>query len=207
VPQQGRSGPPCDRCGGEHSTHRLMTGRRGLLIVIFCCGVAGALILLASGRTWGSTLQIAETGRRVPAEVSGSGAEPALPALGVALLVFVGAVLAARSWLRRVVGALVVMTGGAAIAVAIASRSDVAAELRSRAFGVAHVTVHPTTSAWAVLTLIAGVVAVVAGAITVVSGPQWPALGSRYDAPAPRRQTETDGSTWEALDRGEDPTV
>ena len=184
-----------------------MTGRRGLLVVTVGCAAAGALILLASGRTWGSTVQVAETGRRVPAEVSGSAVEPALPALGIALLVLIGAVLAARSWLRRVVGALVVMTGGAAIAVAIASRSDVASELRSRAFGVAHATVHPTMSGWAALTLFAGVLAVVAGAITVTIGPRWPALGSRYDAPTPRRPADADGSTWEALDRGEDPTV
>jgi uncharacterized membrane protein (TIGR02234 family) len=184
-----------------------MTGRRGLLIAIVGSAVAGALILIASGRTWGSTVQIAETGRRVPATVSGSAAEPSLPALGIALLVLVGAVIAARSWLRRVVGALVVMTGGAAIAVAVAARTDVASELRTRAFGVAHVTVQPTTSGWAVLTLCAGVLAVVVGAVTMIIGPRWPALGSRYDAPTPRRSADGDGSSWEALDRGEDPTV
>lgn len=184
-----------------------MTGRRGLLVVIVSCAVAGALILLASGRTWGSTVQIAETGRRVPAHVSGTGAEPALPALGIALLVLVGAVLAARSWVRRIVGALVVMTGGATVAIAVASRSDVADELRSRAFGVAHVTVHSATSGWAVLTLIAGVVAVAAGAMTLIVGPRWPALGSRYDAPTPHRSADEESSNWAALDRGEDPTV
>jgi uncharacterized membrane protein (TIGR02234 family) len=123
------------------------------------------------------------------------------------LLVLVGAIIAARSWVRRIVGTLVVMTGGATIAVAIASRSDVANELRSRAFGVAHVTVHSATSGWAVLTLIAGVVAVTAGAMTVIAGPHWPALGARYDAPTRRRSPDDESSNWEALDRGEDPTV
>lgn len=183
-----------------------MNGRRGLLVVLVACIGAGAVVLIAAGRVWRSANLVAATGQRVSAHVTGHTAEPALPALAIALIVMAGAVVAARGWLRRIVGLVTVVVGGALVALAVASRTDAARELRRQAFAVSHATVSPSLSGWAIVTIIGGLTAVVAGAVTVVLGPGWPALGSRYDAPAVRRTDDLAGE-WDALDRGEDPTV
>jgi uncharacterized membrane protein (TIGR02234 family) len=190
-----------------------MTGRRGLLIALTGCVVGGAFVLLAGGREWGSALVTAETGARNRVSVTGHAAAPALPALGLALLVFAGAIVAARGWLRRVVGLLLVIVGGAVVGVALSSGHDVATALRHRAFGVQHVVVHSSVSGWAVVAAVGGAVAVLAGALTVVAGGGWPAMGTRYEAPEPRALGRAGNGpaepavAWDALDRGDDPTV
>jgi len=183
-----------------------MSDRRGLLIVLAACVGAGAVVLIAAGRVWRQAALVAATGQRVSVHVTGHSAEPALPALGIALVVMAGAVVAGRGWLRRLVGLVTVVIGGAVVALAIASRTDAARELRHQAFAVSHAAVGSSLSSWAIVTIVAGVIAVAAGTATVVVGPGWPALGSRYEAPAVRRTDDLAGN-WEALDRGEDPTV
>jgi uncharacterized membrane protein (TIGR02234 family) len=190
-----------------------MTGRRGLLVALAGCVLGGALVLLAAGRVWGSALLTAETGARTRFSVTGHAVVPALPALGLAVLVCAGALIAARSWLRRVVGLLLVVLGGAVASVAVTSGHDVAAALRHRAFGVQHAAVPASLSGWAVLAAVGGGVAVLAGALTVVAGGGWPAMGARYESPAAREAAVPAGEVaepavaWDALDRGDDPTV
>jgi len=188
-----------------------MTSRQSFVAVLAACVVAGAVVLIAAGRTWGRASLTTVTGAVDRVSVSGSSAEPALPALAIALLVLAVGLIAARGWLRRVVGLIVVSVGAAIVALAVASRSDVALALGSRAFAVARTTVPPHTSGWAVVTALAGAVAVGCGALTVVVGARWPALGTRYDAAGARGVRRDKGSTttseWDALDRGEDPTV
>ena len=188
-----------------------MTSRRAFVAVLCGCAVSGAVVLLAAGRTWGTASLTTVTGSIDRVSVTGHAAESALPALGVALLVLAAGVIAARGWLRRVVALVVVFVGAAVVALAVASRSDVASALEHRTFAVAHTSVPAHTSGWAVLTVIAGVVAVGCGALTAVLGSRWPALGSRYEAVGARRAEADAGgaavSEWDALDRGEDPTV
>ncbi|MEN3273295.1 MAG: hypothetical protein V7636_2056 [Actinomycetota bacterium] len=188
-----------------------MSSRRGFLAVLCGCVVAGALVLIAAGRTWARGTFTTVTGSVDRVSVTGHAVEPALPALGIALLVLAAGVIAARRWLRRLVGLVVVCVGAAVVALAAASRSDAAAALKQRTFAVAHTTVPAHTSGWAVLSAVAGVVAVGCGALTVVIGSRWPALGARYDAAGARgatpHSTATSMSEWDALDRGEDPTI
>jgi hypothetical protein len=184
-----------------------MTGRRGLLAAVTGCLLSGALVLVFAGRVWGRTTLTAATGARIHASVTGRSVAPALPALGLALLVLAGAVVAVRSWLRRLVGLIVVVVGGTAVGIGLTSRHDVAAALGRHAFAVSHATVHVSLSAWAVGTVIAGALAVAAGALTVIAGARWPALGARYETPAARPTADPASAAWEALDRGEDPTV
>lgn len=49
--------------------------------------------------------------------------------------------------------------------------------------------------------VLGGAVLAATGALVAVRGPRWPALGSRYDAPAKREDP------WAVLDRGDDPTL
>jgi len=183
-----------------------MSGRRGLLLVLLGCVAVGVVVLIAAGRVWRRADLVAATGAHVTARVTGHAAEPALPALAIALIVLAGGVLAARGWLRRVVGLIVVAVGGAVVALAIASRADVANAITRQAFAVSDVSVGRSLSGWGILTLVAGALAALCGGVIVVVGSRWPALGSRYDAPAARRADPL-ASDWEALDRGEDPTV
>ena len=188
-----------------------MTGRRGFVVVLVSCALAAAIVLIAAGRVWGRAQLTTVTASIDRVSVTGHGAEPALPALGIALLVLTAGVIAARGWLRRIVGCVVVSVGAAVVALAVASRSDVADELGRRAFAVAHTSLPPRTSGWAVITAVAGAVAVCCGALTVAVGARWPGLGARYDAAGARTVQPSSSSTamseWDALDRGEDPTV
>ena len=188
-----------------------MTGRRSFVATLAACLIAGAVVLIAAGRTWGRVALTTVTGSVDHVSVTGHDAEPALPALGIAVLVLSLGLLAARGWLRRVVGLIVVVVGAAVLALAFASRSDVAHALARGAFAVSNTAVPPHTSGWAVVSAIAGLVAIGCGALTVVVGARWPALGARYDA-AGARGARRDGEAtataeWDALDRGEDPTV
>lgn len=188
-----------------------MTSRRAYLAVLAGCVVSGAVVLIASGRVWGRAALTTVTGSIDRVSATGHAIEPALPALGIALLVLTAGIIASRGWLRRLVGLIVVFVGGSAVALAIASRSDVGGELRHQTFAVAQSAVPAHTSGWAVVTALAGVVAVGCGALTVVVGAHWPALGARYDA-AGARGARGDSevramSEWDALDRGEDPTA
>jgi uncharacterized membrane protein (TIGR02234 family) len=188
-----------------------MTGRRGLFAALLGCVVGGAVTIFAGGRTWGRAVVTAEAGRRLAVSTTGHDVAPALPALGVALLVLAGAVIAVRSWLRRLVGLLLVVVGGAVIGIGATSADDVSAELNHRAFGVQRAVVHTGVSGWAVTAAVGGGLAVLAGALTVVAGARWPALGARYESPSGReerpRAADPDALAWDALDRGDDPTA
>lgn len=188
-----------------------MTGRRGYLAALTGCAVSGAVVLIAAGRVWGRAALTTVTGSIDHVSATGHAAEPALSALAIALLVLTAGVIAARGWLRRVVGLVVVAVGASVIALAVAARSDVASDLEHQAFAVSHSTVPAHTSGWAVVTALAGVLAVCCGALTVLVGARWPALGARYDAIGARgAERDSDRramSEWDALDRGEDPTV
>ena len=188
-----------------------MTSRRGYLAVLAGCLISGVVVLIAAGRVWGRAALTTVTGSVDHVSASGHAAEPALPALAIALLVLTAGIIAARGWLRRIVGLIVVSVGASVVALAVAARSDVASELEHRTFAVARSSVPAHTSGWAVVTAIAGLLAVLCGALTVLVGARWPALGARYDAAGARgRQGDSDVramSEWDALDRGEDPTV
>jgi uncharacterized membrane protein (TIGR02234 family) len=66
------------------------------------------------------------------------------------------------------------------------------------------------------LVLAAAVLAVAAGLLVVLRGRGWPAMGRRYERPAPgdggpapaRPPTDEEraSAAWRALDRGDDPT-
>lgn len=99
-------------------------------------------------------------------------------ALALVSLAGAAAVLAARGWARRAVGVLLVVAGGAAVAVGL-----------------------DTSSWWAV---VGGLATLVAGAWTVWRGPTWTRLSPRYDRTA--GTDGSPHALWDALDRGEDPT-
>jgi hypothetical protein len=178
------------------------------LVVALLLGLAGAAVALyAAGRTWAVDL----TPRPAPLPVlrterTGGDLLPWLPALALVGLAGAGAVVATRGRTRRLVGALLVLVG---LGVAAGGAYAVVALPRG-----------PVGWAAPVLCLVGGLVAAAGGAVTAVRGQCWPGLGARYERPhrahpgqpaqeptGGRAAGRSTSAAWDALDRGEDPTV
>jgi uncharacterized membrane protein (TIGR02234 family) len=131
-------------------------------------------------------------------------------------LAAVVAVLAVRSWLRRLVAVVVLVLAGLALVQVGVVASDLAEAARDwwrvDVAALADSASADTTPWWAVCA--AGLALVVAGAVVVlVAGGRWSGLSSRYERPgvppaAPASPTSpSEAEVWQALDRGEDPTA
>ena len=184
--------------------------------------LGAGLALLVATRTWQSARLVrprplADT----TVHLSGRTLDGGPTALAVVALAGVVAVLATRGWARRVVGAVLVVTGVVLIwrsarwfaTVSLARAVQGASHLQ----GVSAVDPHSRVtvqSSWPALSVLAGVLVLLAGALVVWRGGTWRGLGGRYAAPTPSgsavdadvERTRADLSLWRALDRGEDPT-
>jgi hypothetical protein len=107
-------------------------------------------------------------------------------ALALVALAGVGALFAVGGRLRRGLGGLLLAVGVALVA---SGGYAVVADGAARPLAV----------------FAGGVAVAVAGWLVARFGAAWPALGSRFDRPA-SGPTSTPRDTWDALDRGEDPT-
>ncbi|SCL18640.1 Tryptophan-associated transmembrane protein (Trp_oprn_chp) [Micromonospora pallida] len=184
-------------------------GRRELTYAVLLCLAGAGLAVWAATRTWAVEL----TPRPAPLPAlrearSGAALLPWLPALAVVALAGAGAVLATRGALRRLVGMLILLLG---VAVAAGGGYALGAGFEGE-----------VSRQWPALCLLGGVLATAGGAWTVLRGAAWPAMGARYERPArgaagtpdeagsAGAAARTQGRTadaWDALDRGEDPTV
>ena len=194
--------------------------RRGPLLAVLLCLVGGFLVLVGTGRTW---VLVAVAGsallpdREVP--VTGADLGPGLRALGLVGLAGVPALAASRGRGRLLVGLVLLLAGGAAVAVVtglelgrlgIGERALVSQPVREA--GGAEAGSFDLT-VWPVVTALGGLVLALAGLLVLVRGPQWAALGRRYEAPAAREAAPApsgpvaERELWEALDRGDDPTA
>jgi uncharacterized membrane protein (TIGR02234 family) len=173
-------------------------------------GVAGAgLTAVAAGQDWARANGDA-AGVEVTATASGSEAAPLALALALVALASWGVVLVLRGRARRiaaVVGALAaagvlvsVFLGGDA-----AQDAAVAAVMAQGATGDAFAA---SVTAWYWVTGLAAALTLGELLVAVRKAPGWPAMGSRYDAPAARADTPTtEQDLWRAMDEGHDPTA
>ncbi|MFG3420694.1 Trp biosynthesis-associated membrane protein [Micromonospora sp. NPDC048063] len=185
---------------------RAVAGRRELTYAVLLCVAGAGLAFWASTRTWAVEL----TARPTPLPPvrdarTGAGLLPWLPALALVGLAGGGAVLATRGRSRRLLGALLCGLGAAVAA--------------GGGYGLVAGFDGEVSRHWPALCLVGGVLAAAGGLLTALRGRRWPAMGARYERPARgggvpaargedgrvtgRRTTEA----WDALDRGEDPTV
>lgn len=192
---------------GHAATTSSRRARRELVVALLLCLAGAALALYAAGRTWAVDL----TPRPAPLPVlrterTGRDLLPWVPALAVVGLAGAGAVLATRGRTRRLVGALLVLVG-----LGVAAGATYAAVALPRG---------PAGWAGPVLCLVGGLGAAAGGALTAVRGHRWPGLGARYESPhraetaqpageptGGRVEGRSTSAAWDALDRGEDPTV
>lgn len=142
--------------------------------------VAVALVVLGAAVALIAGGRSSTTAPGVPAAPGSGGGGEGARALALVALAGAGAVLLVRNRARVVIGAVLLAVAAALVALGV------------------------TPTRWSAL-VAAGLVAA-GGVLVVVRARRWPQPRGRYDAPRTRR-TGTPKDTWDALDRGEDPTA
>jgi uncharacterized membrane protein (TIGR02234 family) len=169
---------------------------------------ASVLAAVAATREWAQATGDA-AGIRVQASVSGSETAPLAAALSLVALAGWGVVLVVRGRIRRVVAAVGFIASAGVVATVFdafdgAQDDATSAVTEQGATGDVLIT---TLTGWYYTAGVAIALALLAFAVAVVRSPRWPAMGSKYDAPAARAHTPaTDEDMWRALDEGRDPT-
>ncbi|NJQ06724.1 TIGR02234 family membrane protein [Streptomyces lonarensis] len=209
----------------EPGTRDTRAPRRALALTLASGAAGAAVVLVSSGQTWaegsaaaaGGTLAVDASGNAV------SGLPSALALVGLAALV---AVFAVRRTGRRVVSAVLALSGAGATATALVGAADTAAleSAAAEATGLTQVAVTGVShTAWPWVCAVGGLLLLTAGVVALAYGGRWPAMSGRYERSGPRRERrgregesgtgggaagreERPEEMWKALDRGEDPT-
>jgi len=188
-----------------------LTSRRLYVPVVLTLLACGGLAFFAASRIW---VEATVRAKGLPPDtvaVSGTDAQPLVPALALVVVTGALAVLAASVRVRWVVGVLMVVVGlGAAILLATSgSTIDGAldnAVQSSTAFTGDNAPEARPVRIWPMLAGAAFVVAGVLGLVVVRLADTWPTMGSRYESPTGKDDTRTEDDLWAALDEGRDPT-
>ena len=185
------------------------TGRRGLAYAVVLCLAGAGLALYAATRTW--NVEVTARPAPLPALHTVHRGAAWLAPVAVVGLAAAGALVATRGTARRAVGVLLILIGAG-----LASGGGQ---------GLAG------SRLWPALCLVGGFAVALAGGLAVARGRTWPALGARYErgrgrcslsesasasafsapgdwpAPAVQDGPVASAQAWDALDRGEDPTL
>lgn len=189
-----------------------LTPRGEHLTTLVMLAVGGALGLLAAGREWGSATT-SSTLSETTITVSGRDLVPLAPAVSLIALAAVLAVPATRRLGRRIVGLVLAVLGAGAAAVSVLAAIDLDGEVRewigSSADTSGSIDQVTTSAGWAWVQVLGAALVLIAGLMVAVRGPRWPGMGAKYERPAPGRSgpAGTSKEAWDALDRGDDPTV
>jgi uncharacterized membrane protein (TIGR02234 family) len=171
--------------------------------------VTAALTAVAATKDWARATGDA-AGVAVRASAGGSEAAPLVVALALVALASWGVVLVLRGRARRVVAVVGLLAClGALVGVVYAfdgAQDDALAALRDK--GATGDVAQAGLTAWYFVTGAAALLTLLTFVVAVLRAPTWPAMGSRYDAPAARaEQPLTEQDLWRALDQGHDPTA
>ncbi|MER5867284.1 TIGR02234 family membrane protein [Kitasatospora sp. NPDC002040] len=185
------------------------TSRRSLGVMLLLTVLGAVLVLTAVSRVWAEG-----TAGGLAVEVTGSAVSGLPGGLALVGLASAVAVFAVRGAGKAVVGALVALAGAGAAVAAVLGATDPAALNGEAAKKLALVSAQAeqvSHTAWPWVAALGGLLLALAGLLTVRYGRGWPALGSRYEAPARKaapkaKRGGTPAELWQALDRGEDPT-
>lgn len=161
-----------------------MSPRGELTAAAVLCAVGAALALISAGQPWTSG-PVDGSAAGSPSVSTGAALAPIVPAASLGALAAVGAVIATRGRARAAVGVLLALLG---LAVALGA-----------------VTAEAGTS-WVLPAVLGGALQIAAGAWAATAGGRWPGLGGRRH-PVAGGDERRRGGMWEALDRGEDPTL
>ncbi|MGH3256136.1 MAG: Trp biosynthesis-associated membrane protein [Streptosporangiaceae bacterium] len=186
-----------------------MSQARQFGLALVACVAGAGLVVLALRQAWAHAVFTAP--HPLPAQdisVSGQQLVPLASALALAALACLAAVIATRSWARRVAGVVLAALGAGAMVAAVVPihASAVLAAARAQAAsgapggsttsgttsgGTAHVLIiagaagHAamTGTPWRAAAVCGGVVIVLTGLATAWRGPRWPVMSARFDRP------------------------
>ena len=154
--------------------------------------VAVILISVSSRRMWLERAGIGLTG----ADLTGG----LTTAIVLMLVVTMALVLVVRTTGRRVTGVLQALVGIGVVAIVVTHRTATAHQWAAKGVDAGASQAH--VSVWPWVCLVAGVLTILSGiGLTVLAG-RWPSRARRTG-----EMTGDSRSVWDALDRGEDPTV
>jgi uncharacterized membrane protein (TIGR02234 family) len=189
-------------------------GRRSLAAALLLGALGAAVALLAGRQRWSQgTATVA--GGDLPLTARGSDVTGVPAALAIVALAALVAVFAVRRAGRRLVAALLALSGAGIAAAALSGARDSSAldGQAAKATGDTAAAVHALShTAWPYAAAAGGFLILLAGLLALRYGPLWPAMSGRYERDGtPRRRAPDTGSgrpedLWKALDRGEDPT-
>jgi len=177
-------------------------------------GLAGTtLASVAAARDWAHASGRA-SGVAVTAAAKGSESAPLALALGLVALAAWGVVLVVRTRARRVVAVVGALASAGVLAATVVAfgRAQADASRALEARGATGDVTRAALTGWYWAALVGGVLALLAFLAALRLAPRWPAMGTRYDAPATRAAQEqaapaTEQDMWRALDDGRDPTA
>jgi uncharacterized membrane protein (TIGR02234 family) len=188
---------------------------RRLYLPALAVGLLGSLgVTVGSAHPWVSATSSVRNLPTLHASASGADLAPLAGALGVVLLAAFGAVIATRGWVRRGLGAAIVVAA-AVVLMSVIHPGAAGDVLRSglSAKGWSGGTYDTESQPWRWLVLLCACLTGVAGAATFRYGGQWAVMGDRYDAPqaapsvaAKPAEELTENDVWEAINHGRDPT-
>ena len=189
-----------------------MTSRRLYAPVVLALLGAGGLAFFAASRTW---VEATVRAKGLPPDavaVSGTDAQPLVPALALVVVTGALAVLAASMRVRWVVGVLVIVVGLAAAILVATSGSALDEALddavrTSTAFTGSNAPDERYVVVWPVIASGSFVLAAALGLLVIRNAGTWPTMGSRYESPTGQaKDIRTEDDLWSALDEGRDPT-
>ena len=178
--------------------------RRTYLAALLACLAGAGLTLYAVTRTWSLRVEHRAGLSDLRTEQTGADLHPWLTGLAVVALAGTGALLATRGVVRRGLGVLLTLAG-AGIAV-------------GALVGLAGLDAGQAGPAWPPATALGGAIIALGGLAAARHGHRWPVMSARYERrPAPASGTPASAgaveevtdtkAAWDALDRGDDPTV
>jgi uncharacterized membrane protein (TIGR02234 family) len=188
------------------------SARRELVVALSVLVVGGVLCLVFAGRMWGEA--VVDDGLSTSTElVTGRDLLPLAPAVGILGLAAVVAIPATRRTGRRIVGVVLALAGLATAVATFRLALDLHAEVTDwveRSIAGGSVSEATANTGLAVLTGAGALLITAVGVAVAIRGPQWPGMGRRYEReprPAETSRPESSRETWDALDRGDDPTA
>jgi uncharacterized membrane protein (TIGR02234 family) len=188
---------------------RALPGRGATVLA----GTAAAAMLAGTTRTtWIEATAPDLTGTAQQVSVLGADAAPAVLALALVAIAASLATSLASAWVRFLTGPVLLLTGaGAAVAAlgVVRGPEDAAGSSVAAATGVLGAAVRAETTAWPLLALAPALAVLAIGALVLLAGGGWPRR-TRYRSAAVTASadpSEDPAAAWDALTRGEDPSL
>ncbi|MBB2941564.1 putative membrane protein (TIGR02234 family) [Actinoplanes lutulentus] len=183
-----------------------MTSRRTHLLSVVACLAGAGLTLYAVTRVWSVQVEHRTGLSDLRTEQTGAESQPWLIGLALVALAGTGALLATRGRVRRGLGVLLTLIGAGIVAGAALAR-----------LGLDAGDAGASAAIWPFLCVLGGAAVAVGGVLAARHGHLWSAMSSRYErstapqvSPEKAQVPESPADTralWDALDRGDDPTV